>query len=113
MCRLICVLFLVFFSNSIFSQTITNYTTTHGLLNDFVQCIDIDTNQNIWIGTPVGLQMFDGNSNWVTYTTANSGLVNDNIKVVTAMSNGDIWVGTDFGASKFDEKGNSNLCGQG
>ncbi|MEE2931054.1 MAG: T9SS type A sorting domain-containing protein [Bacteroidota bacterium] len=102
MYRLICIFFILFFCNSGFSQTITNYTIAHGLLDNFVQCIDVDINQNIWIGTPVGLQMFDGNSNWVTYNTSNSALVNDNIKVVTAMSNGDIWVGTDFGANKFD-----------
>ena len=82
------------------AQTITNYTTADGLLSNFVECIEADVNDNIWFGTSVGVQKFDG-SNWTAYTTAD-GLVNDNVKVITSASNGDIWVGTDFGASNFD-----------
>jgi len=82
------------------AQTITNYTTADGLLSNFVECIEVDVNDNIWFGTSVGVQKFDG-SNWTAYTTAN-GLINDNVKVITSASNGDIWVGTDFGASNFD-----------
>ena len=82
------------------AQTITNYTTADGLLSNFVECIESDVSDNIWFGTSVGVQKFDG-SNWTAYTTAD-GLVNDNVKVITSASNGDIWVGTDFGASHFD-----------
>jgi ligand-binding sensor domain-containing protein len=82
------------------AQTITNYTTADGLLSNFAECIEADVNDNIWFGTSVGVQKFDG-SNWTAYTTAD-GLVNDNVKVITSASNGDIWVGTDFGASNFD-----------
>ena len=82
------------------SQTITNYTTADGLLSNFVECIDTDVNNNIWLGTSIGLQKFDS-SNWITYTTAD-GLVNDNVKVLTCANNGNIWVGTDFGSSQFD-----------
>ena len=84
------------------AQTITNYTTTDGLVSNFVECIDVDINDNIWFGTSVGVQMFDG-SNWVNYNTATYPLMaSDNIKVISAMANGDIWIGTDFGASRFD-----------
>ena len=82
------------------SQIITNYTIADGLISDFVECIAADVNDNIWFGTSVGIQKFDG-ANWITYTTAD-GLVNDNVKVITAASNGNIWVGTDFGSSQFD-----------
>jgi ligand-binding sensor domain-containing protein len=82
------------------AQTITNYTTADGLLSNFVECIEADVNDNIWFGTSVGVQKFDG-SNWTAYTTAD-GLVNDNVKVITSASNEEIWVGTDFGASNFD-----------
>jgi len=82
------------------AQTITNYTTADGLLSDFVECVAVDINNNIWFGTSVGAQMFDG-ANWTTYTTT-SGLVNDNVKTLTTISNGNLWVGTDFGASQFD-----------
>ena len=84
------------------AQTITNYTTTDGLLDNFVECIYVDINDNIWFGTSVGAQMFDG-TNWTSYNmTAYPGMVSNNIKVITAMNNGDIWIGTDYGASKFD-----------
>ena len=82
------------------AQTITNYTTADGLLSNFVECVAVDVNDNIWFGTSVGVQKFNY-VNWTAYTTAD-GLVNDNVKVITSASNGDIWVGTDFGASNFD-----------
>ena len=82
------------------AQTITNYTIADGLLSNFVECIEADVNDNIWFGTSVGVQKFDG-LNWTAYTTTD-GLVNDNVKVITLTSNGDIWVGTDYGVSSFD-----------
>ena len=83
-------------------QVITNYTTSEGLLDNFVECLDVDSQDNIWFGTSMGLQMFDGD-NWVTYNTTDyPDMVSDNIKVIRAMNNGDIWIGTDFGACRFD-----------
>ncbi|MAO71077.1 MAG: hypothetical protein CMD02_01030 [Flavobacteriales bacterium] len=84
------------------SQVITNYTTNHGLIDNFVECIDVDTEDNIWIGTSMGVQMFDG-QNWILYDDISyPGLVSNNIKAIKTVSNGDIWVGTDFGVSRFD-----------
>ncbi|MAX04957.1 MAG: hypothetical protein CMD19_01375 [Flavobacteriales bacterium] len=87
---------------SLGAQTITNYTTADGLVSDFVECIAVDINDNIWFGTSNGAQMFDG-INWISYNTSSYPLMpSDNIKVISAMSNGDVWIGTDFGASRFD-----------
>ena len=84
------------------AQTITNYTTADGLLDNFVECIDVDVNDNIWFGTSVGVQSFDG-VNWISYYMSNyPGMPSDNIKVIKAVSNGNIWIGTDYGASIFD-----------
>ena len=84
------------------AQTITNYTTSDGLLDNFVECIDVDVNDNIWFGTSVGVQSFDG-VNWISYYMSNyPGIPSDNIKVIKAVSNGNIWIGTDYGASIFD-----------
>ena len=84
------------------AQTITNYTTSDGLLDNFVECIDVDVNDNIWFGTSVGVQSFDG-VNWISYYMSNCpGIPSDNIKVIKAVSNGNIWIGTDYGASIFD-----------
>ena len=83
------------------AQTITNYTTADGLMSDFVECIAVDIYDNIWFGTSIGIQMYDG-INWTSYNSADFGLSTNNVKVVTATSGGDVYVGTDFGASKFD-----------
>ncbi len=89
----------LFFVNT-YSQNITNYTTTNGLLDNYVECIDIDINDNIWFGTLNGVQMYDG-VNWVTYNQATfPGLLSDNIKCIKATSNGQVWVGTDYGANQ-------------
>lgn len=90
------------FSLSLIAQTITNYTTADGLVSNFVECIAVDINDNIWFGTSAGVQMFDG-TNWTSYSlSTHPSMPSDNIKVISAMSNGDIWIGTDFGASRFD-----------
>jgi len=84
------------------AQTITNYTTADGLLTDFIECVEVDINDNICLGSSIGIQVFDaGITNGTTYTTVD-GLVNDNVKKIKATSNGDIWVGTDYGLSNFD-----------
>ena len=98
---LLFLLSFIFITNT-HSQIITNYTNIDGLIDNFVECIDVDINNNIWFGTSVGLQVYDG-VNWNLYDMASyPGMASDNIKVVTAASNGDIWIGTDYGASKFD-----------
>ncbi len=82
------------------AQTITNYTTADGLLDNFVECINVDVNDIAWIGTSVGVQMFDGSS-LAVYDVANyPGMLSDNIKVIKATSNGEIWIGTDYGANQ-------------
>ena len=82
------------------AQTITNYTNTDGLISDFVECIDVDVNDIAWVGTSVGVQMFDGSS-LAVYDVANyPGMLSDNIKVIKATSNGEIWIGTDYGVNQ-------------
>ena len=82
------------------AQTITNYSTADGLLSDFVECIDVDINDNVWLGTSIGVQMFD-DSSLAVYDVANyPGMLSDNIKVITAMANGEIWIGTDYGTNQ-------------
>ena len=88
------------------AQTITNYTTADGLISDFVECIDVDANDNIWFGTSVGAQGFNPSSfSWETYNLAGplSGMVSENIKEIKLTKNPQVlgqeqfWIGTDFG----------------
>ena len=72
------------------AQTITNYTTTDGLISDFVECIDVDVNDNIWFGTSLGAQGFNQSvSSWETYNLAGplSGMVSENIKEIKLTKN--------------------------
>lgn len=89
------------------AQTITNYTTADGLLDNFVECIDVEINDNIWFGTSVGAQGFNQSvSSWETYNLTGplSGMVSENIKEIKLTKNPQIagqeqlWIGTDFGA---------------
>ena len=87
------------------AQTITNYTTADGLLDNFVECIDVDVNDNIWFGTSLGAQRFNPSSfSWETYNSSGplSGMVSENIKEIkltkTIPLAGQFWIGTDFGA---------------
>ena len=79
---------------------IVNYTTANGLIDNYIECVTVDINDNVWFGSANGVQMYDG-VNWITYDQANyPGMLSNNIKCITAMSNGDIWIGTDFGANQ-------------
>ena len=89
------------------AQTITNYTTADGLLDNFVECIDVDVNDNVWFGTSLGAQGFNQSvSSWETYNLTGplSGMVSENIKEIKLTKNPQIvgqeqlWIGTDFGA---------------
>ena len=77
---IILLCFLVTFNIS--AQTITNLDTSNGLISNFVECIAVDINGDILIGTPTGLQKKTGNT-WITYTTNNDlvfDYLRDNLK---------------------------------
>lgn len=89
------------------AQTITNYTTNDGLLDNFVECIDVDVDDNIWFGTSVGVQGLNPlSSSWEIYNLVGplSGMVSENIKEIKLTKNPllvvqeQFWIGTDFGA---------------
>ena len=87
---------------SLYGQTFTNYTTLDGLASDNTNCVAVDVNDNLWIGTQSGVSYYD-RLNWTTHDQASdSGLVDNNITAITATTTGNIWVGTSFGASVYD-----------
>tara|TARA_B100000927_G_scaffold275512_1_gene255544 strand:+ start:1502 stop:2737 length:1236 start_codon:yes stop_codon:yes gene_type:complete len=97
------LLFLVVFYLNCFicsAQTIINYTTVDGLIDNFVECIDVDIDDNIWFGTSMGLQMYDG-TNWYLWDQSSfPSLLSNNIKTIKTASNGEIWVGSDYGLNR-------------
>ncbi len=86
------------------AQNITNYTISDGLLDNFIECINVDVDNNIWFGTSVGVQMYDPlipewtNFNMTTYPD----LVSNNIKVINSTIS-EIWIGSDFGINVWNE----------
>lgn len=84
------------------AQTFTNYTTTEGLLNNNVSCLDVAASDVLWFGTQAGVSVFDG-TNWTEHSTSTDvGIVDNNITAICALSSGEVWIGTDFGACHYD-----------
>lgn len=99
---LISMAYLMLFFSFSFAQTITNYSTTDGLVNNSVSCLSIAPNGDIWFGTQEGVSHF-GNNTWITHDTASGvGFVHNTVQAIKAASNGTVWIGTDYGVSKYD-----------
>tara|TARA_B110000211_G_scaffold224883_1_gene276426 strand:- start:373 stop:1599 length:1227 start_codon:yes stop_codon:yes gene_type:complete len=86
------------------AQTITNYTTADGLLDNFVECINVDVDDNIWFGTSVGFQKYDPSTpDWTNFDIANyPNIVSNSIKQINSTLNS-IWVGSDYGINMWNE----------
>ncbi|MCK9281147.1 MAG: T9SS type A sorting domain-containing protein [Melioribacteraceae bacterium] len=85
-----------------------------------INCIEIDADGLIWIGTGDGLATFDGISNWKVYKPSNpisiEGLPHNHIYTI-AFDQNNTWIGTPSGLVKFDgtsmttyNKDNSNIA---
>jgi ligand-binding sensor domain-containing protein/serine phosphatase RsbU (regulator of sigma subunit) len=76
--------------------------TDHGLPNNYVWSLLIDSSQHVWFGNwNGGLSKYDGNS-LLTYTKR-EGLPVNSIKVIIEDRHGNKWIGTDQGGlCKFD-----------
>ncbi len=88
------------------AQTITNYTTANGLVSDFVECIHVDVDDNIWFGTSIGLQKYHPSTlNWANFnSTTYPNMLSNNIKVINGTINA-IWIGSDFGINVWNDPG--------
>ena len=79
----------------------TYYSSSNGLINDFVNTIAIDEQNNKWIGTLNGVSKFDGTT-WTNFTTAN-GLINNFVTKIAVDREDNKWFGTGgYGVSKFN-----------
>ncbi|KPK95541.1 hypothetical protein AMJ80_05010 [bacterium SM23_31] len=82
------------------------YTTSDGLINNWVNAVVIDSEGNKWIGTGELFEYganackFDGET-WTSYTFYD-GLYNNQVFSIAINKNGDIWFGGDTGVSKYD-----------
>lgn len=76
------------------------YYEEDGLINNTVQCIQKDTEGNMWFGTPSGVSRFDGSS-WQSFAKQD-GLVASNILCIAVDLDGSLWFGTDEGITNYD-----------
>ncbi len=88
---------------SLDDTTWTDYTAQ--LPDDFVSCVEVDTENHIWAGTKQGVAVFDNNSTWISYTPSNSPISPNNpwIESIKRGFNDDIWIGSRDGIFKFDK----------
>ena len=81
--------------------TVTNYTSSNGLLGTSVNDIKIAANGTVYVATALGVSIYK-NSTW-SYLTVDSGLVSNNIKSIEIDGNGHLWFGAySNGISKYD-----------
>ena len=102
------LIIMCFIAMQLGAQTITNYTTSDGLLDNFVECIHVVEDDFIWFGTSIGLQEYDASDldfqhiDSVLNVANYPDLVSDNIKVINNTIS-ELWIGTDYGVSVFNE----------
>lgn len=87
---------------NIVNQSIERHFKTEGFLSNRIEDIEIDANENIWIGTyDNGVAKFDG-STWTNYPisqVANSGLL---LYAIALDANEHLWAGTNQGMYKLE-----------
>ncbi len=99
--KILCLVIISLVMNSTAQVTFTNFTTSNGLPDNFINGgVAVDTNNNIWVGTIAGVAKYNHVS-WTTYTTTD-GLVDNYVTCIAVDKNNNIWVGTQSGVSKYN-----------
>jgi putative methionine-R-sulfoxide reductase with GAF domain len=84
----------------------SHLNTSHGLSDNYARSIAVDNNGFLWIGTNVGLNVYDGYTVNVYNRERYPTLAGDNILHLVCDSRNRIWIGTPEGASWLDDKRN-------
>ena len=85
-------------------------TTPHTISNNYINCLEIDSDGYIWVGTSLGLNKYDPKKDtFKTYfVSKGSNSLRDNlIWNIKQLSNKEIWIGTPSGLSIYDKKSDS------
>jgi ligand-binding sensor domain-containing protein len=74
------------------------YTTSEGLVNNYINVIAEDDDGTVWFGTNGGVSKFQ-NDTWTNYTT-NNGLISDTIFDIDFDLDGSVWFATNQGVCR-------------
>src|SRR5436190_7286206 len=95
----------IFFHLSAVAQPWTIFNDGNSQLpQNTIRCLAVDAQNRKWIGTDLGLVVYN-DTNWTIYTTANTagGLTDNSIRSITFDAAGNVWLGTfQGGACRFD-----------
>lgn len=72
-----------------------------GLPWEYIHSLEIDQEDNVWIGSGESLVIFDGH-NWKIYESGNPIMSYISINDILCLDNGDTWVGASWGLGKFE-----------
>ena len=81
-------------------SNITGFTTEDGLISNYLRCVSVDNLNNLWIGTPSGVQVFNGSSIAVYDQDNYPEMLSNNINCIKVASNENVWFGSDYGLNK-------------
>jgi len=99
--KTILLFFSILLSGSIYAQFTVYTTSNSGLSNNHAGTLE-ENADGLWIGTLMGLNLFDG-TNWTTLTTTNSDLPHNIITDLAVDSGGYLWSWNfTLGCSRYD-----------
>lgn len=84
------------------SEWLVYTAETDKIFANNINTIFADTEENIWIGTNIGLNIIKANGEILKYDQS-QGLINNTINTITEDTNGNIWIGTNGGAQWFNQ----------
>lgn len=91
--------FCLLFSSYLSGQTFTVYNYFNSPLPDNrVNCVELDQEENLWVGTQYGLVVYDG----FVWTNLSDSVPSPVIKDISVNVNGDVWIATNSGFCKYD-----------
>lgn len=101
----IAILLSIIATNTYTQNVVKHISNSDGLSNNSVNCIFQDSENNMWIGTWDGLNVYNGRDiQTFRYTKNNKqGISNNIIRQIIEQNSDYIWISTDYGLNRWDK----------